>query len=102
MKRVYSNPDAAMLYPIKHMLESNKIDCIIKNDKLAGVVGEVPPIECWAELWVFDEQFPEAKKLVDVAIAEPESDNTHWICPKCGEESEGQFTECWKCGTSRI
>lgn len=24
-----------------------------------------------------------------------------WTCPNCTEEIEGQFTDCWKCGTSR-
>ncbi len=22
-----------------------------------------------------------------------------WICPKCGESIDGQFTECWKCNS---
>lgn len=24
-----------------------------------------------------------------------------WRCPECGEEIDAQFTDCWKCGTSR-
>jgi DNA-directed RNA polymerase subunit RPC12/RpoP len=24
-----------------------------------------------------------------------------WTCPNCGERCEGQFTQCWKCGTER-
>jgi rubrerythrin len=22
----------------------------------------------------------------------------NWRCPQCGEQLEGQFTACWKCG----
>ncbi|WP_262964145.1 superinfection immunity protein [Methylobacter psychrophilus] len=25
-----------------------------------------------------------------------------WKCNKCGESSEGQFSECWQCGASRF
>ena len=24
-----------------------------------------------------------------------------WTCPKCGEQCEGQFAQCWKCGAAR-
>lgn len=24
-----------------------------------------------------------------------------WVCPRCGEECEGQFAQCWHCGTDR-
>lgn len=24
-----------------------------------------------------------------------------WKCPECGEEVDGQFTNCWQCGTNR-
>lgn len=24
-----------------------------------------------------------------------------WVCPQCGEECEGQFAQCWHCGTDR-
>lgn len=91
-----------MLYPIRHTLELNDITCIIKNEKLAGVVGEVPPIECWAELWVPEEEYEDAKQLVDEALAQPEIQGEPWICTNCGEEGESQFTECWKCGVSRV
>ncbi len=26
---------------------------------------------------------------------------TPWTCALCGEESEGQFTQCWQCGADR-
>jgi hypothetical protein len=25
-----------------------------------------------------------------------------WICPRCGETIEGQFTECWKCAAGGV
>jgi len=102
MKRVYSNIDLAMVYPIKHMLELNEIECEIRNEKLSAVGGGIPPIECWVELWVPEEQHDQAKQFVDEALAKEENGGESWVCAKCGEESEGQFTECWKCGVSRV
>jgi predicted membrane protein len=29
-------------------------------------------------------------------------DLIEWKCNKCGESSEGQFSECWQCGASRF
>ncbi|MGH7830408.1 MAG: DUF7577 domain-containing protein, partial [Candidatus Binatia bacterium] len=25
-----------------------------------------------------------------------------WQCRKCGEVIEGQFTDCWNCGSSQL
>ena len=30
------------------------------------------------------------------------NDCSEWKCPKCGEEIEGQFTDCWSCGRFRF
>jgi hypothetical protein len=29
--------------------------------------------------------------------AEVESESGMWICPRCSEQHEDQFKECWKC-----
>lgn len=75
----------------------------MKNDFLAGAAGELPPMECWPELWVLeDKQYQAAIAIVSAAslenLVEPAG---RWICGVCGEDLEGQFTDCWKCGTSR-
>ena len=39
----------------------------------------------------------------------PEADDEHpegslswtWTCPRCGEDVESQFSECWNCGSER-
>ena len=36
------------------MLETAGIACEIRNDRLAGALGEIPFVECWPELWVVD------------------------------------------------
>ena len=102
MKKIYSGQDSLMLSHLKNVLEGQGIDCVIRNIYLAGAVGELPPIECWPELWVVDDaEYSVAVEVVEKALAPLGSVKRPWKCTKCGEEVEGQFTECWNCGNSR-
>ena len=44
-----------MLSLFKNELEAQGIECVLRGEHLLGGVGELPPIECWPELWVVDE-----------------------------------------------
>ncbi len=87
---------------IKDILQEEGINCMIKNLNLAGALGELPPIECWPEVWVLeDDDYDRASSIVEDLIKESDEYRTSWLC-QCGEKIEGQFTECWKCGTTRV
>jgi hypothetical protein len=104
MKKIYSSPHLYVVHHLKDVLESNGIDCIIQNENLAAAAGELPPSECWAELWVLDDaKYQTAREILTRILSEQkESERKEpWRCPRCGEELEGQFTECWRCGKSR-
>ena len=102
MKKLYSAQDPLMIGHLKNVLESQGIDCVVKNTYLAGAVGELPPIECWPELWVVDDaEYPVAAEVLEKALAPLGSVKRPWQCTKCGEEVEGQCTECWNCENSR-
>jgi hypothetical protein len=98
MKRLYSTDDRVMAGHIHSILEEQGIRCMIKNQSLAGAVGELPPIECWPEIWIIDdEDFEYARDLIQ-AFASPLTKHTpDWKCA-CGETVEGQFRSCWNCG----
>jgi hypothetical protein len=98
MKTVYSAPNLALVSVVQNILDVSGIRCWVKNQFLSAGVGEIPPIECWPQLYVEDEDFAKAKEVVDEALREKEF--ALWRCDSCGEESEGQFSECWKCGKS--
>ena len=102
MLLVYSSPNPLMVAHIRNLLEVEFIDCLVKNEYLSGAAGELPPTEAWPELWVTEPRDHErARVIVANALREP-STSEQWTCPQCGEVSEGQFTECWKCGYSRL
>lgn len=103
MRKVYSSQLVPMVGHLRNVLESHGIDCIVKNDFLCGAAGELPPNECWPELWIMeDRHYDEAVAIVSAASLENLVDpGGRWICASCGEELEGQFTDCWSCGSSR-
>lgn len=100
MKRVYTGQVLALVENMKNVLKINGIDSYIRNRYLSSAVGEIPPIESWPQLWVAEESFELAKNIIAEAEKEPPESDKIWICPKCGEEVEGQFFECWNCGTN--
>ncbi len=101
MKTVYSAPHIALVSLMKNVLEGQGIECWIRNEFLAGAAGQLPPIECWPELCVGDDVAAEAEAIVENALSCDPEPLKSWKCPSCGEDVEGQFTECWKCGKSR-
>lgn len=99
MKKLTSSESLITINHFKNVLESEGIACRIRNEHLGSIVGEMPFVEVWPELWVVNDiEFDRAKQLIDDAITE-ESPKAHWKCRNCGEENEGQFAACWNCGT---
>ena len=102
MKKVYTAKDPLMIGHLKNVLATFDIKSVTKNYELSSAAGELPPIECWPELWVVDDhRHAEAEAILKKALAPLKSVKKPWQCNGCGEEIEGQFSECWKCGRSR-
>ena len=102
MIRVYTAQNIALIAPVKNLLEANGIPCILRNDFLSVGRGELPPIECWPEVWVTnDSDAQQARQLVTEVIQGPDPAIESWRCPRCGEEVDAVFAECWNCGAER-
>lgn len=102
MKRVYSSDNPLIVAHLKQVLEANHIPCLMRNEYLLGAAGELPPIECWPELWIMEDfQEEKARALVQATLAPDPGAADSWHCPRCGEPLEGQFTACWHCGAER-
>ena len=97
MKLVFTSEDTVYLHHLKNILEAKEIECVIKNDRLGSLAGEIPMLTCWPELWVLnamDEVW--AKELI--AESKKQSDETEqWVCEDCGEKHSARFTDCWNC-----
>jgi len=99
MKKIYSSHDSLIINHLRNLLESIDIRCQIQNEVLAGAAGELPPTECWPELWVVESsQAEKAEEAIKAALSPDESAGPAWGCPECGERIESQFTQCWQGG----
>jgi len=100
VRKLTSSESLITINHYKNILESEGIASRIKNEHLGSIVGELPFVEVWPELWVINDlDFDRAKQLIDADIVN-ESPQSAWTCRKCGEVNEGQFAACWSCGTA--
>ena len=97
MKRVFSSFNLQIVHHARNVLAAEGIRAVVKNEILSSAMGELPPAECQAELWVLDES--EASRAESILLAKHEV-GPDWKCA-CGEALGGQFTQCWSCGAYR-
>lgn len=100
MIKVYSAQFLAPVANMRNVLKMYQIESNITGEYLSAVVGEVPPIEVWPQLWVSEQDFERAKKIIEEGIKDSPDTPELLICPKCGEEVEDQFAMCWNCGAT--
>jgi len=97
LKRVYSSFDLVAVHHARNLLEAEGIRAVVKNERLASAMGELPPAECQAEVWVVDAgDAQRAERLLREGV---KVSGAPWTCPACGEQLEPQFTQCWRCGS---
>lgn len=106
MKRVYGARDLTEAHFVKGLLEAEEVVANIQGGPLEAGLGAIPVTpESLPSVWVSDDDLAHAMQIiVDLQKGGPATTSPQpaWTCPKCGEVSEGQFTSCWYCGTSRV
>ncbi len=91
-----------MVGHLRNVLALHGIECVARKLDLATGAGELPPVECWPELWIVeDERLAEAGAILKKTLAPVKAVRKLWICSGCDEQIEGQFSECWACGRER-
>ena len=102
MKIILSSLIPGEIAQLKDMLENVGITCFTRNEASAGLSPEIPLSESTPELWIQDDhrlaEALEVKRAWKEAAPVGEGE---WTCSSCGENSESQFTSCWKCGASK-
>ncbi|MCY4451801.1 MAG: DUF2007 domain-containing protein [Immundisolibacterales bacterium] len=97
MKRVFCSHDPMLAGYLRSVLEEHGIACLVKNEFLIGGGGELPPTECWPEVWVVDDgQEARARAIVE-EVRQSGSSDEGWRCPVCAEWIEPGFGACWRC-----
>ena len=100
MKLLFSSANYTEAGLLKSMLDAADIASEIRNE--SAQAAYYPGAEFYPELWVInDEDFSDALKLRKAWCTTRARHFRPWTCAKCGEELEGQFLTCWKCGSQR-
>jgi hypothetical protein len=96
VKRVFSTHNLQLAHHKKNLLEAEGIHAVVRNEMLSSAMGELPPAETQAEVWILsDADAARAEQLLTSTRAGPD-----WRCA-CGETLGAQFTQCWRCGAYR-
>ena len=99
MKMLFASPQSQEVELLRSALDKAGIPCEVRNE---NAYAFFPGAEFYPELWVLNEgDFPKAEELRDALLKLASSPSNSWICGVCGEQSEGQFSSCWKCGAIR-
>jgi hypothetical protein len=99
VRRVFSSFDLVAVHHARNLLQAEGIRAEVRNERLASAMGELPPAECQAEVWVLDAG--EAQRAERLLREGPPASGPPWTCADCGEPMEPQFTQCWRCGAYR-
>ena len=101
MKRIFAAINLAEVHHAKNLLESFGIRTLVKNEMLASALGQLPFTDCQPELWLTDDADAErARRVLSEGPLRPAEKGDVWQCA-CGEISEAQFTQCWRCAGFR-
>lgn len=98
MKRVFRAASLIQVAHARNVLLSAGIRSELRNQYLAGALGDLPMLETWPQLYVDDEDEQVALRALARAAAAPSG--ASWTCGQCGEVLEPQFTQCWRCGST--
>ena len=98
MKRVFRAASLIQVAHARNILLAAGIQSELRNQYLAGALGDLPLLETWPQLYVDDSDEQISLRALERAAKIPPG--AAWTCPDCGETLEPQFTTCWRCGAN--
>jgi Putative prokaryotic signal transducing protein len=98
MKRVFRAASLIQVAHARNVLIAAGIESELRNQYLAGAMGDLPMLETWPQLWVEDDFEASALRALEKAAAAPAG--VPWTCPQCAEVLAPQFITCWRCGAA--
>lgn len=93
--RLARAPNIAIAALWVDMLRQAGVQASVQRYFLGAAAGELPPDQCLPEVWLLhDEQEALARAVLEELQHLPQR---NWRCA-CGEDVEGGFESCWRCG----
>lgn len=98
MKRLTQAPNIAVASLWADWLTRAGVQACVQRYFASGISGEIPPDQSLPEVWIeHPEQWDRACELLE-ALRHPRE--LHWTCSSCGEDIDGPFEQCWRCGAN--
>ncbi|NOZ10788.1 MAG: DUF2007 domain-containing protein [Gammaproteobacteria bacterium] len=98
MKRLYVAAHLLDAQMLQDRMDAHGIHAEIFNANAQGVVGEIPFVNAYPEVWVADETDMVAARSIVEIFETPRPEKRPTQCPGCGESNPGNFEFCWHCG----
>ena len=98
MIRILSSLNSTEIHNARNVLEANGVPCEVRGEYRRSTMGETPISDSYVELWVQDDAQNTARQVLSGELS---ASSTPWTCPKCSENIEAEFDQCWNCQASR-
>lgn len=95
LKTVYDEMEAQIL---ASLLNERDIKTLLDKDDAGGMHPHLHSA-LGIKILVLESDYDSAIKIVQKSS---NTNNKPWVCRKCGEKHEAQFSLCWNCGESRV
>ena len=79
-------------------LEALGVPVVLEKDNCGGMRPHLD-LQAGVKLYVPDEEVAKSREIL--AEETTASSAGPWVCSGCGEQIEGGFDACWKCGRDR-
>ena len=97
MKLIDTSPHAYKIHILRAAIEKEGIECVVNNEQLAQLSGELPLGDCFLELYVADKDADTAMAVYKQMRGDSPVCVALWQCSNCQEEIEDQYNLCWNC-----
>jgi hypothetical protein len=98
--RVHTADNPAEVGFVRGLLEAEGIETHVRSMDLWAAAVEIYFAEgARPSVWVREQELDRARQVL--AGADQRGQSRGWVCRRCGEGLDGQFTACWSCGTAR-
>lgn len=102
MKQVYTAANLVEAELVRGLLEVRGIRATVRGDALFSLRGYVPmTVDTLPTVWVEEGELRRGREIVEDYQSNGASCRAgarSWVCPRCREWLEPQFTSCWRCG----
>ncbi|MGP9800067.1 putative signal transducing protein [Rheinheimera sp. NSM] len=81
---------------VQGLLQQAAVTVRLSGEYLAGAAGELPLNDVGVQLWVPQQQFATAQRIISRYLQQLQHEPAQWLC-SCGELNYQSFDMCWSC-----